>query len=129
MAQHEYLSKRFQQIMDIAYRQGQVTAADLEKELSGSPNNSTVRTQLRILEERGHLSRTEENGRYIYRPAREKPNAAKATMQRFLQVFVDDSLEQALSTLLSAKGADLTDADIERLQAMLEAAKTHKESK
>jgi BlaI family penicillinase repressor len=127
--EHEYLSKRFQQIMDLAYRQGHITAADLEKELPGAPANSTVRTQLRVLEERGHLTRSEENGRYVYRPAHAKPNAAKATMQRFLNIFVDDSLEQALSTLLSAKGADLTDADIERLQQMLERAKTQRGTK
>lgn len=47
----EYLSKRFQEIMEIAYRQGSVTASDLEKQLTGTPSNSTVRTQLRVLEE------------------------------------------------------------------------------
>lgn len=124
--EHEYLSKRFQQIMEIAYRQGQVTAADLERELPGSPNNSTVRTQLRVLEERGQLVRFEENGRYAYRPANEKPSAAKAMMQRFLSTFVDGSVEQALSTLISAKGAQLTDEEIERLQQMLEEAKKHR---
>jgi len=121
-----YLSKRFQEIMDIAYRQGTVNAADLERLLTGNPSNSTVRTQLRVLEERGHLVRFEQDGHYAFRPARPKQNAAVAAMQRFLQTFVDGSVEMALGTLLTAKEADLSDADLARLQALIEAAKKEK---
>jgi len=109
--------------MDIAYRQGTVTAGDLEQQLGGNPSNSTVRTQLRVLEERGHLIRFDMDGHYAYRPAHPKQNAAVAAMQRFLQTFVDGSVEQALGTLLTAKEADLTDDDLARLQGLIEAAK------
>ncbi len=119
----EYLSKRFQEIMDLAYQKGEVTAADLEVGLVGNPSNSTVRTQLRQLEERGHLIRFDTDGRYAYRPARPRGNAAVAAMQRFLQTFVDGSVEKALGTLLTAKEADLSDADLDRLQQVIEAAK------
>ena len=122
----EYLSKRFQEIMDIAYRQGTVTAVELANLLTGNPANSTVRTQLRILEERGQLVRFEQDGHYAYRPARPKHNAAVAAMQRFLQTFVDGSVEMALGTLLTAKEADLSDEDLARLQSLIEAAKKEK---
>ena len=122
----EYLSRRFQEIMDVAYRQGTVTAAELERQLTGNPSNSTVRTQLRVLEERGQLVRFEQDGHYAYRPARAKQNAAVAAMQRFLQTFVDGSVEMALGTLLTAKEADLPDEDLERLQSLIEAAKKEK---
>ena len=119
----EYLSKRFQEIMDVAYQKGEVTAADLEAGLAGNPSNSTVRTQLRQLEERGQLVRFDSPGGYVYRPARPRQNAALAAMQRFLQTFVDGSAEKALGTLLTAKEADLSDADLDRLQQVIEAAK------
>ncbi len=122
----EYLSKRFQEIMDIAYRQGAVSASELENLLTGNPANSTVRTQLRILEDRGQLVRFEQDGHYAYRPARPKQNAAVAAMQRFLQTFVDGSVEMALGTLLTAKEADLSDDDLARLQSLIEAAKKEK---
>jgi len=122
----EYLSKRFQEIMDIAYRHEFITAADLERELAGNPANSTVRTQLRVLEERGHLVRFDKDGHYAYRPARPKKNAAIAAMQKFLQTFVDGSAEQALGTLLSAKDTELTNDDLERLQQVIEEAKKEK---
>lgn len=125
---HNYLSARFQQIMDLAYKHGSVTAPDLERELSGSPSNSTVRTQLRVLEERGLLVRFDQDGRYAYRPAKPKPNAAKQAMQRFLQTFVDGNVDRALSTLLSAKETELTSDDIDRLQAILDQAKQQRQN-
>jgi BlaI family penicillinase repressor len=122
----DYLSKRFQEIMDIAYSRGSITAADLEAQLAGKPANSTVRTQLRVLEERGHLLRFEKDGRYAYRPARPKKSAALTAMHRFLQTFVDGSAEAALGTLLTAKESDLSEADLDRLQQLIETAKKEK---
>jgi predicted transcriptional regulator len=122
----DYLSRRFREIMDLVYERGQVTAADLEISLSGNPSNSTIRTQLRTLEDRGHLTHTEEEGRFVYRPAHAKPNAARAAMKRFLQTFVDGSAEQALATLLSAKEAELSEADFERLQVLIDEARRKK---
>ena len=122
----QYLSKRFQEIMDLAYRQGAVTAADLEKGLEGNPSNSTVRTQLRQLEERGYLIRVDQEVPFSYRPSRPKQNAAVAAMQRFLQTFVDGSVEQALGTLLTAKETALTPDEVTRLQSIIEAAKEEK---
>jgi len=119
----KYLSRRFQEIMDIAFRQGVVTAGDLERLLEGNPSNSTVRTQLRVLVERGYLSRFDEDGQTLYRPTRPKQNAAIAAMQRFLQTFVDGSAEKALGTLLTAKEAELSDEDLARLQSLIEAAR------
>jgi predicted transcriptional regulator len=122
----EYLSKRFQEIMDVAYRQGTITATDLERQLDGNPSNSTVRTQLRVLEQRGFLIRFDQDGHYAFRPARPRQNAAVAAMQRFLQTFVDGSVEMALGTLLTAKEADLSDEELDRLQALIETAKKEK---
>lgn len=126
--QQGYLSARFQQIMDLAYKHGKITAADLERDLPGNPSNSTVRTQLRVLEERGLLVRFDLDGRYGYKPAKPRPSAAKQAMQRFLQTFVDGSLDRALTTLLSAKETDLTDEDIDRLQAILDEAKQKRQN-
>jgi predicted transcriptional regulator len=123
---HEYLSPRFQEIMDIAYRQGTITAGDLENQLQGEPSNSTVRTQLRVLEERGLLIREGKEAPYAYKPTRPKQNAALAAMRRFLQTFFDGNVEHALGTLLTAKETALTQEEVVRLQAIIEAAKKEK---
>jgi predicted transcriptional regulator len=120
---HEYLSKRGQQIMEIVYERGSITATDLEETLPGSPANSTVRTQLRTLEERGFLTHKDEEGRFVYTATRPKPAAAREVMKSFLRTFVDGSIEKALATLLSAKEADLTDEDLQRLSDVIAKAK------
>ena len=118
----EYLSRRFQQIMEVIYAKEQATASEVEEALPGSPTNSTVRTQLRELEARGLLRHTVEKGKFYYEPTRPKPSAAVAAMQRFLQTFVDGSIEQAFVTMLSANEADLTDSDLARLREIIDQA-------
>ena len=59
-------SRRERQIMDILFRLGRATAAEVMAELPGSPSYSTVRTQLRVLEDKGHVRHEEEGLRYVY---------------------------------------------------------------
>jgi BlaI family transcriptional regulator, penicillinase repressor len=123
----DYLSPREQQIMELVYQRGRVSATELEEALPGSPSNSTVRTHLRLLEQRGHLSHVEEEGKFVYLPTRAKPNAAKSAMKRFLTTFVDGSVEEAFATLLSAKETKLTPEELDRLAKMIEDAKRREE--
>src|SRR6187200_331358 len=65
---HAVLSRRERQIMDILYQLGRATAAELMKALPGEPSDSTVRTQLRVLETKGHVRHDEEGAKYVYYP-------------------------------------------------------------
>ena len=65
-SRHTILSRRERQIMDILFRRGRATAAEVMEELQGNPSYSTVRTQLRVLEEKGHVRHEEEGLRYVY---------------------------------------------------------------
>ena len=67
-ALHSALSRRERQIMDILFRRGRATAAEVMDELSGEPSYSTVRTQLRVLEEKGHVRHEEDGVRFVYMP-------------------------------------------------------------
>ena len=125
---HRYLSKRLQQIMDLAYEKGPISATDLERDLPGSPANSTVRTQLRQLEERGLLKHYEEAGRFLYVPSEPPQLVAKSAMKKFLKAYFNGSLELAFSTLISAQEADIDDAEFDRLHKIIdEAASARKE--
>ena len=66
---HVALSRRERQIMDILFRRGRATAADVMDDLPGDPSYSTVRTQLRVLEEKGHVRHEEDGVRFVYMPA------------------------------------------------------------
>jgi predicted transcriptional regulator len=73
---HSFLSRRERQIIDILYRRGRATAADVMEDLPGDPSYSTVRTQLRVLEDKGHVRHEEDGPRaclHAGRPARHRP--------------------------------------------------------
>ncbi len=55
------LSRREREIMDVIYRTGRATAAEVLDQLTDPPSYSAVRALLRVLEEKGHL-RHEEDG-------------------------------------------------------------------
>ena len=119
----EYLNPREQQIMEIAYQKERTTASELEGLLPGSPSNSTVRTLLRILEKKGQLKHVEEEGRFVYSPARPRPAAARTALDNVLRTFFHGSVEQAFATLLSSKEAQLTEGELDRLAAMVTKAR------
>jgi len=108
--------------MELAYEKGPISATDLERELPGSPANSTVRTQLRQLEDRGLLRHYEEDGRFLYVSTEAPQVAAKTAMRKFLKSYFNGSLEMAFSTLLSAKEADVDDEEFERLRRVIDEA-------
>jgi len=122
-APHSSLSRRERQIMDILYRLGRATANEVMADLTGEPNYSTVRTQLRVLESKGHVRHEEEGLRYIYMPTVSRQAVRPSALRHLLETFFDGSAEKMLSTLLGSEGAKLTDAELERLAELIEKAR------
>src|SRR5438874_7743083 len=110
----EQLSRRERQIMDIVYRRGQATAAEVLAELPDPPGKTAVRTFLRILEDKGHLTHRQEGLAYVYVPSRPRAQAGRSALRRVLQTFFDGSLEKAVAAHLGA-AADLSAEELERL--------------
>jgi predicted transcriptional regulator len=118
-----YLSKREQQIMEIVYAHERTTASELEQALPGNPSNSTVRTLLRILEQQGHLTHVEEDGRFVYLPVKPKQSAARQALDKVVQTFYRGSIGEVVAALLDEDQSRLTPEQIDRLQAMIDRAK------
>jgi len=117
------LSRRERQIMDVIYRRGRATATEVLDDLPDPPSNPTIRTLLRILEEKGHLKHTKEGPRYVYLPTRSRGAAARLALRRVLRTFFDDSTAKAVAALLDLSDADLTREELDRLAELIEAAK------
>lgn len=109
--------------MDAVYRLGETTARELETELPDSLANATVRTMLRILEEKGHLHHREDGRTFVYRPARAKRHEATSALRRLLGVFYDDSVTQAFSGMLDLPDTKLSDEELDALQQMIDSAR------
>jgi predicted transcriptional regulator len=120
---HSTLSRRERQIMDILFRRGRATAAEVMEDLPGNTTYSTVRTQLRVLEEKGHVRHEEEGLRYVYSAAVARHTARKSALKHLVETFFDGSAEKTVAALLGGEGARLTDAELERIADLISKAR------
>ena len=123
---HSSLSRRERQIMDILYRIGRATVNEVMAELQGEPNYSTVRTQLRVLETKGHVRHEEHGLRYVYIPTAPRYSVRQSALKHLMETFFDGSAEKMLSTLLGSEAARLSDEDLERLADLIAKARREK---
>jgi len=117
------LSRRERQIMEAVYSRRTATVAEVLADLPDPPSYSAVRATMRILEEKGLLRHGEDGGRFIYQPVVPRNKAAQAAIRGFLAAYFDDSLEDAVASLLSVGKGTMKDADYDRLLAMIQKAR------
>lgn len=122
---HSTLTRRERQIMDILYRRGRATAAEVMADLPGEPSYSTVRTQLRVLEEKGHARHDDDGQRYVYMPAVPRATARRSALKHLVNTFFDGSAEKVVGALLGGEGARLSDEELDRISALI--ARSRKE--
>jgi BlaI family transcriptional regulator, penicillinase repressor len=117
------LTRRERQIMDILYRLGRATAGDVMAHLPGDPSDSTVRTQLRVLESKGHVRHDEEGLRYVYVPAVPRRAARKSALRHVVDTFFDGSAEKVVGALLGGEAARITTEELARIAELVAKAK------
>jgi predicted transcriptional regulator len=120
---HTVLSRRERQIMDILYQLGRATASDLVKALPGEPTDSTVRTQLRVLESKGHVRHEEEGTRYVYLPVVPRRVVRKSALRHVVNTFFDGSVEKVVAALLGPDGGRLSDEELDRISELVAKAR------
>ena len=117
------LTRRERQIMGILYRHRRATASDVMNGLSGEPHYSTVRTQLRLLEEKGYVRHEEEKLRYVYAPAVPQSEVGRTALQQLIETFYDGSTENVVAALLGFEGSRLSQKKLDRIAEMVEKAR------
>lgn len=117
------LTRRERQIMDILFRRGRATAQEVLEALPGGPSYSTVRTQLRVLEEKGHVRHEEEGLRYVYTPAVARHAARRSALKHVVETFFEGSTEKVVQALLGSEA--LSEDELDRIAALV--AKARKE--
>ena len=119
----DHFTRRERQIMDIIFARGEATAAEVNAALPDQPSYSTVRTLLRILEEKGHVKHREEGLRYVYIPTRTRAAESKSALRRVVQTFFEGSLTDAVAALVDTADGKLPPADLKRIEAIIRKAK------
>src|ERR671916_3340220 len=85
------LAPRGRQIMDVVYRLGRATAAEVHEGLPDAPTYTTVRGLLRVLEEKGHLVHEEQGRQYVYRPSTPKDDPGASHLTPVVRTFFGGS--------------------------------------
>jgi predicted transcriptional regulator len=117
------LTRREREIMDILYRRGRATAAEVLEDMPSPPSYSAVRALLRILEDEGHIKHVQDGPRYVYLPAVARNDARKSALSHVVTTFFDGSIEQVVATLVESSRAKLSKDELERLAQLIEKAK------
>ncbi len=120
------LSRRERQIMDVLYRAGRATAAEVQAGMPDAPSYSAVRTMLRILEEKGHVRHEPDGPRYVYIPTVARDRARRSALKHVVNTFFEGSASQVMAALFELSPRDLGDDEIARLRHLIDNAKQQK---
>lgn len=122
VARHQ-LSRRERQIMDVIYRFGRATVAEVMAHLPDPPGYSAVRALLRVLEDKGQLRHEQEGPRYVFVPTVPRDQVRQSALRQLVHTFFDDSAEQTVAALLDLSSTKLSGAELDRLGRLITAAR------
>jgi len=117
-----YLSRREQQLVEILYREGPISANEILAALPDSPSNSTVRKLLTILEEKGHVKHEEIDGKFVYSPTHPKEEAGRGVLKDAVETFFAGSMAKTVAALLTG-GERLSGAELNHIEELIRKAK------
>jgi predicted transcriptional regulator len=116
-------SRREREIMDALYKLGNASAAEIREQIADPPSYTAVRTHLSILEKKGHVRHESDGTRYIYAPLVAREQMGRRAIDSLLKTFFDNSVERAVTALLTRKDANIPREDLDRLARLIEKAK------
>ncbi len=99
-AEQAKLSRREREIMEILYRLGEASAADVVGRMDPDPGYDSVRVTLGILEKKGHVKHRQEGRRYVYTPTVPHETASRSAIRNVLHTFFRGSPTRAILALL-----------------------------
>ncbi len=129
---HLQLGARERQIMDTIHELGEASVSAVYERLSDAPSCITVRTMMRVLEEKGYLKHRHEGVKFVYRPTESPTKARRSALQHLLKTFFGSSTSDAVAALLDLSGHKMSPEEYERLANLIEEARRenkHKKNK
>jgi len=117
------LTRRERQIMDILYRLGRATAGEVMTDLPGEPSYSTVRAQLRVLEDKGHVEHEEVGLRYVYTPTLPRHEVRQSALRHMVDTFFEGSTQKVVAALLGSEGGRISPEELDRIAELIDKAR------
>ena len=115
----QHLSRRERQIMDLFFQNGPLSANQVIELLPDNPSNATVRTLLRILEDKGQLAHEKEGRQFVYFTVTQQGQAGKSVFKNMLNTFFKGSITDAVATFINDPDTNISEAELEELEALV----------
>lgn len=109
--------------MEAIYRHGSATAWQVVQTMEDPPSRTAVRTMLRILEDKGHLTHHRRGREYVYQPTQPRRRAGRSALHRVVDTFFNGSLKDAVAAHLSDPRAKPDEAQLKELAQLIEQAR------
>jgi predicted transcriptional regulator len=116
------LGRRERQILDVIFRLGEASVADVLAQLPDPPAYDSVRTMIRLLEGKKLLRHRREGTKYIYRPTQSHDSASRSALSHLMKTFFQGSAAETVAAIFDASD-DLSDEELKRLEQLIEQAK------
>ena len=113
------LSRRERQIMDVLYKLERATVAEVLSKLKDTLSYSTVRAQLRVLGEKGHVRHEEHGLRYVYFPTVPRDIARRSDLRHLVETFFDGSAGNAVAALLGGGISRISREELDRIARII----------
>ena len=117
------LGRRERQIMDVVFRLGRATGAEVHGALPDAPSYSAVRGMLRLLEEKGYLRHEQDGPRYVYLPTVPRDAAQASALSHLVRTFFGGSAEAAVAALLDLPEHGMSEGELTRLSRLIDDAR------
>lgn len=114
--------------MDILYARDEATVSEVLEDVPDAPSRTSIRTIMRILEEKGHLKHKQQGREYVYYPSKPASQVAPPALQRVLRTFFGGSLEKAVAMHLADQNTEISKAELRRLANIVNEARRKESS-
>ncbi len=115
--------------MEIIYRKGQATAAEVHKAIPDPPSYSAVRALLSVLEDKGIVRHDRAGRAYVYRPTVTHHQVRDSALRQVVQTFFDGSIASVVTSLVNLSDKSLSDEEFARLEALVRDNRKRKRKK
>lgn len=119
---HE-LGRRERQILDVIFKLGEASVADVLEQLPDPPAYDSVRTMIRVLESKGLLRHRREGTKYVYRPTQSHKSASKSALSHLMNTFFRGSASDTVAAVFDLASDDLDEAELAQLERLIERAR------
>jgi BlaI family transcriptional regulator, penicillinase repressor len=120
---HHNLTRRERQIIDVIYRLGSASVAEVLDNIADPPSYSAVRALMRLMEEKGYIKHRKQGAKFIYSPTQSRYNACRSALKHLVHTFFNNSAENAVVALLDSSELGLSEKEMDRISKIIDKAR------